>query len=112
MKLPCKKLKAHLEKRLKQHNRLPTRIHVVFNDLKPLLYERKQIDVFDLLVQLIMLSDKTPARALCSLLALVDGDALNHLESDAVASIAAFVRNSMSGDVVTWLLQDIEEDND
>ena len=51
MKLACKELKTYFEQRLKRRKMLPVRLHILFDDLNPLLRQHKQIDVFDLLVE-------------------------------------------------------------
>ena len=105
MKLACKELKNHLEQRMKQQNTLPVRIHVLLDDLNPLLHQHNQIDVFDLLVELILFADDEPAQALCALMAVLDNDALNNLDRDAVANSAAFIRDAMKQKSVRWQLQ-------
>ncbi len=105
MKLACKELKTHLTQRLKDQNTLPVRIHMLFDDLNPLLRQHKQIDVFDLLVELILCADNDPAQHLCALLAVLDDEALINLDRNALANCAAFVRDAMKRDSVRWQLE-------
>ena len=109
MKLSCKKLKAHLEQRLKHLNTLPVRLHIVIDNLYPLLRQHKKIDVFDLLVELILKADQDPAQSLSALLSVLDDEALINLERDDVANAAAFIRDAMKHESVRWLLQDYHE---
>ncbi len=109
MQLSCKKLKAYLEQRLKDQKMLPIRIHILIDDLYPLLRQHKKIDVFDLLVELIMWADKDPSKSLSALLSVLDDDALINLERDDVANAAAFIRDAMKHDDVRWLLQEYHE---
>ena len=95
MKLSGKKLKTHLAKRLQQQSRLPTRVHVLLDDLKPFLSEHKKVDVFDLLLELIAWADNDSAQYTMALLAITDEEGLSHLDRDTVANIAAFVRDTI-----------------
>ncbi|MCZ6803461.1 MAG: hypothetical protein O7D86_05895 [Proteobacteria bacterium] len=105
MMLSCKKLKTHLEQRLKHQNTLPIRIHVLLDDLYPLLRQHKQIDVFDLLVELILYADIDPARCLSALLAVLDDEALINLERNTVANTGAFLHDVLQRDSVRWQLE-------
>ncbi len=109
MQLSCKKLKAYLEQRLKDQKTLPIRIHILIDDLYPLLRQHKKIDVFDLLVELILWADKDPAQSLSALLSVLDDEALINLETNDVANAAAFIRDAMKHDDVRWLLQEYHE---
>ena len=103
--LACKSLKRYLDQRLKDQRTLPVRIHILLDDLNPLLRQHKQIDVFDLLVELILCADNDLAQYLCALLAELDNEALINLERDAVANTGVFVRDAMKRDAVRWQLQ-------
>ncbi len=109
MKLPCKKLITYLEQRLKDQKMLPIRIHVVLDDLTPVLRQHKKIDVFDLLVELILCTNRDPAQSLSALLSVLDDEALINLETNDVANAAAFIRDAMKHEDVRWLLQDFHE---
>ena len=109
MQLSCKKLKAHLEQRLKHLNTLPVRLHIVIDNLYPLLRLHKKIDVFDLLVELILRADQDPAQSLSALLSVLDDEALINLERNDVANAAGFIRDAMKHETVRWLLQDYHE---
>ena len=112
MQLSCKKLKAHLEQRLKHLNTLPVRLHIVIDDLYPLLRQHKKIDIFDLLVELLVCADRDPAQYLSALLSVLDDEALINLERNDVANAAAFIRDAMKRDDVRWQLQDYHERQD
>ena len=105
MRLACKELKTHLSKRLDQQRTLPTRIHILFDDLIPLLRQDKQIDIFDLLVELILYADHDPAQYLSSLLAGLDDETLINLDRNAVANAGGFIRDAMKQDAVRVQLQ-------
>ncbi len=107
--LSCKKLKTHLQQRLKDQKTLPIRIHIVINDLYSLLHQHKKIDVFDLLVELILWADKDPAQTLSALLSVLDDDALINLEPNDVANAAAFIRDAMKYEEVRWQLQEYQD---
>jgi len=109
MMLSCKKLKNHLEQRLKYQNTLPIRIHVLLNDLYPLLRQHKKIDVFDLLVELILCADIDPAQCLSALLAVLDDEALINLERNTVANTGAFIHDTLQRDSVRWQLEAFHE---
>jgi len=109
MMLSCEKLKTHLEQRLKYQKTLPIRIHVLLDDLYPLLRQHKQIDVFDLLVELILFADKDPAQYLSALLAVLDDEALINLERNAVANTGAFIHDALQRDSVRWQLEAYHE---
>ncbi len=109
MKLASKPLKRYLDQRLKDQRTLPVRIHILLDDLNPFLRQHKQIDVFDLLVELILCADNDPAQHLCALLAVLDDEALINLERDAVANTGAFIRDAMKRDSVRWQLEAYQE---
>ena len=109
MQLSCKKLKAYLEQRLKDQKTLPIRIHIVLDDLYPRLRQHKKIDVFDLLVELILCTNRDPAQSLSALLSVLDDEALINLERNDVANAAAFIRDAMKHESVRWQLQDYHE---
>ena len=109
MKLSCKKLKRNLEQRLKHQKTLPIRIHVLLDDLYPLLRQHKQIDVFDLLVELILCADIDPAQCLSALLAVLDDEALINLERNTVANTGAFIHDALQRDSVHWQLEAYHE---
>lgn len=100
MRLLCDELSNHFTKRLTEQRTLPTRIHILFDDLTPVLRQRKRIDVFDLLVELILYADQDPAQYLCAIMAVLDDEALIDLERNAVANAATFIRDAMKQDSV------------
>ena len=110
MKLACKELNAHLDKRLKWHkNMMPIRVHQLLDDLNPLLRQHKQIDVFDLLVELILLANKDPAQELCALMTALDGDALIELEQFDIMNAASLIRDTLKQDTARWHLQEYHD---
>ena len=105
VRVSSKALKAYIAQRLDEQRTLPTRLHVLFDDLNPRLLEHKQIDVFDLLVELILHADNDPAQYLCALMAVLDEEALFNLAPLTIAHSGAFVRDAMKRDSVRWHLQ-------
>ena len=91
MKLPRKKLNRYLQQRLKQCDHLPIRIHAVFDELRLFLqyhHQSKQIDVFELIIELVLRTDQQPAQDMAALLAVLDGNALCNLEEHDVVNAA------------------------
>ncbi len=108
MKLPCKKVNRYLQRRLKQCHRMPTRIHIVFDELNSLLLQDKKIDIFELVIELILQTDQSPAQDMANLLAALDGSALCNLGDHDVANAASFIRDTMLTDYVRWQVQEIK----
>ncbi len=109
MKLSCKKLGLYLSQRLKDQRTLPIRIHVLLDDLNPFLHQQKQVDVFDLLVELILCADIDPTQTLSALLAVLDDEALINLDHGTVANTGGFIRDALQRDSVRWQLQAYHE---
>ena len=105
IRLRTKSLKAYLRHRLEERAGLPNRLHMVIEDIQPLLDRHKDIDVFDLIAELILLADKEPARYLSALMAALDDDALIELEPRTIAESGAFIHDAMQGEQVRWDLE-------
>ena len=105
MKLNCRELKTHFTAQLDKHKALPTRVHILFDDLNPFLSQHKKVDVFDLLVELILYADNDPALYLSTLLAALDDEALIELDRNAVSNAGAFIRDTMKQDWTRIQLQ-------
>lgn len=103
-------LNSYIKQRLEDRKELPVRLHGLFDDLSLQLRQREEIDVFDLLVELILLADREPARHLSSLLAVLDDVAVNNLEPGTIAETGAFIRDALQHDIVRWYLQNYHED--
>ena len=109
MKLACKELIIHLDQRLELDKQMiPMRMHRLFDEFNSFLRQRKKIDVFDLLVELILHADNEPAQDMCALLAVLDSDALLELEQFDVVNAATFIRDAMRKESVRWYLQDCQ----
>lgn len=55
--ISCEDLESYIRHRLEGRKELPTRLHYLFDDLSLLLRQREEIDVFDLLVELILITE-------------------------------------------------------
>ena len=109
-RLSCETLNSYINHRLEDRKELPVRLHVLFDELCILLRQRQDIDVFDLLVELILLADQEPARHLSTMLAVLDENAIANLESNTIARTGAFIHDALQQDVVRWYLQNYHEE--
>ena len=110
LRLSSKDLKAYITERLEAQRDLPVRIHMVLDDLAPYLRQHKKVDVFDLLVELILLADYDPAQYLSALLAVLDDDALIDLEPMNIKQTGEFIRDAMKRDAVRWHLKNYHDE--
>ena len=108
--LSCEALTRYIKHRLEERKELPVRLHGLLDDLSLLLRQRDEVDVFDLLVELILLADREPARHLSALLAVLSDEALIELEPGTIAGTGAFLHDALQQDVVRWYLQNYHEE--
>ena len=109
VRLSCDELKSYIKHRLADRKELPVRLHVLFDDLYRLLEQQKEIDAFDLLVELILLADQEPARLLSALFAVLDNEAVCNLEPKTISNTGAFIHGALHRKIVRWDLQHYHE---
>ena len=82
----------------------------MFDELRLFLqyhHQHKQIDLFELIIELVLRTDQQPAQDMAALLAVLDGRVLINLEEHDVVNAAGFIRDSMQHDYVRAQLKEV-----
>jgi len=103
-------LKHYLEQQLDNHKgSLSLRIVRLFDDLTIGLKQRKELSLFELLIELTLYADKEPAQDMVALLAVLNNSALFELEEFDIVNAATYLRDTMKKDMIRWQLKDYRE---
>ncbi len=110
LRIDTDSLKRYIEQQLDTHkDSLSLRIVRLFDDLTIGLAQRKEITLFELLIEHTLYADKEPAQDMCALLAVLNNDALIELEEFDIVNAATYLRDTMKKDMIRWHLQDYRE---
>jgi len=103
-------LKRYIEQQLDIHKgNISLRIVRLFDDLTTGLKQRKEISLFELLVELTLHADEEPAQNMIALLAVLNNSALFELEEFDIVNAATYIRDTMRKDTIRWQLKDYRE---
>ena len=110
LSIDIENLKHYIEQQLGNHKgSLSLRIVRLFDDLTIGLKQRKEISLFELLIELTLYADKEPAQDMVALLAVLNSSSLFELEEFDIVNAATYIRDTMKKDMIRWQLKDYRE---
>ena len=114
MKIPMNPLKSHIEAKLNQfQDDLSQRIYLILEEfIKEDLNQQAQeeIDCFQMLIELILKADQTPALLIADLLTLVDSDNCCHIDHWTLTESASFLKDYLKKEDTLHILRKIQSE--